>query len=77
MKTEIKSVKGLHIGQVFNVTGVNFIVMEFPTRYSVCGKNQKLESGEPNNIKTSIGHTKTMFWQHFKTDKFVCPTNPY
>jgi len=70
MKTKIKSVKGLKIGQVFNVEGVNYLVTHFPTRYSVHGKNQKPEVNEPSDIKTSL-RTKTLFYQHCKTDKFI------
>jgi len=68
---KINSVKGLKIGQVFNVAGENFIVTKFPTRYTVCGKNQDLKSGKPGEIKTSIFNTPTMFWQHFKTNEFI------
>ena len=77
-KREIKSVKGLCIGQVFNVEGINYIVTRFPTRTSVCAKNQNPLAlvGEPSNIKTSINHTKTMFWNHHKTGNTICPVNP-
>jgi len=67
MEAGIKSVKGLRIGDVFNIKGINFIATKFPTRYSVCGKNQNPESGEPNNIKTSLFNTPTLFWTHYKT----------
>jgi len=70
MKTKIKSVKGLCVGQVFNVKGVNYIVTEFPTRYTICGENQKPEPGEPSHIKTSL-RTPTLFYQHCKTGKFL------
>ncbi len=76
MKNQIKSVKGLSIGQVFNTEGENYIVTNFPTRYSVCGRNKEPSSGKPSNIKTSINHTKTMFWNHHKTGNTICPVNP-
>lgn len=71
MKNKIRSINGLRIGDVFNVEGINYIVTKFPTRYSVCGNNQKPESGEPNNIKTSLFHTPTLFWRHCKTGVFL------
>lgn len=75
MKRQIRSINGLRIGDVFNVKGINYIATKFPTRYSVCGKNQKRESGEPNGIKTSLFHTPSLFWQHNKTDAFISPSN--
>lgn len=71
MKKKIRSVKGLRIGDVFNVEGVNYIVTKFPTRYTVCGENQLPLSGKLNNIKTSLFHTSTLFWQHNKTGNFM------
>lgn len=71
METKINSVKGLCIGQVFNIAGVNYIVTKLPTRYSVCGRKQTPKSGEPNDIKISIKGTPTMFWQHYRTGKFI------
>lgn len=67
MKTRIKSVKGLRIGDLFTCEGMNFIVTSFPTRYSVCGKNQIRESGEPNNIKISLSQCN---WINHKTGVF-------
>jgi hypothetical protein len=71
MKLKIKSVKGLRIGDVFNVKGINFIATEFPTRNMVCGRKQTPKSGEPCNIKTSLFNTPTIFWMHFKDKRFM------
>jgi len=75
-RKQINSVKGLKVGQVFNVEGENYIVTDFPTRYSVCGDNKEPSVGKPNSIKTSINHTKTLFWQHCDSGNIICPTNP-
>ena len=51
MKTKIYQVQGLRVNDIFNIKGINYIVTYFPSRTSVCGKNQKPQSGEPNEIK--------------------------
>lgn len=69
----IHSVKGLKIGDTFNIEGVNFIVTNFPTRYSVCGRHQKwpngVPSGEPASCKVSRKSIK--FYCDHKTDNVI------
>ena len=72
----INSVKGLRIGDVFYVCGINYIAEYFPTRCTVYGVRIRWKQGEPSTIKASIGHTRAMFWHHYKTGDLVYPTNP-
>ena len=65
----IHSVKGLKIGDTFNEGGVNFIVTSFPTRSSVCGKNQNPTSGEPNGCK--VARSKVNFYKDHETDNII------
>lgn len=58
----IKSVRGLRIGDKFTNRGVNYIVTSFPTRYSVCGRNAKPQSGEPGNCKVPLSQCN---WIHY------------
>ena len=54
-RSKIKSVKGLcFAGQFFDDWGNQFLVTEFPTRYTVCGVNPFARVGEPRYIKVPI-----------------------
>ena len=54
MGNNIKSIGPLAIGQSFWYQGVEYKATYFPSRKSVCGKNSKPRSGEPNEIKVSF-----------------------
>lgn len=60
MASEIKSVKGLAIGDPFWHEGVKFIAKKFPSRSTICGTNPKPKSGEPSDIKVSFSEIKRM-----------------